>query len=131
MNTQLAEEIIGWFWLGCVVAAVVVLWRRRLRSLLRIAPPLFSYPLSIAWYRLWWDFGWIAPPGFLHGLPGIDGEASYDATHLEMLTLLLLALALLAVITDGILGPKKKPNQPPEPTRLGGPRFCTCRIRST
>jgi hypothetical protein len=111
MNTQLAEEILAWLWLGFVVIAIAARWRRDARLALLVAPFLVSYPLSFSWYRLWWDFGWSAPLRFLHGLPGVDGEASYDATHLEMLAFLIITFWLIAMIAVDIRGVKKKPNK--------------------
>jgi 4-amino-4-deoxy-L-arabinose transferase-like glycosyltransferase len=121
MNTQLAEVILVWLWLGFVVLALAARWRRDARLALLVAPFLFSYPISFAWYQLWWDFGWSAPPRFLHGLPGVDGEASYDATHLEMLSFLMFTFGFIAIVAAYLRSGKKKPHKSAHTTAGSAP----------
>ena len=68
-----------------------VIARRLLRALLLVAgAALLAYSGALLWWDLWMGRAWPGPPALLHALwpTGLDGEASYDVTGLEMFVVL-------------------------------------------
>lgn len=55
---------------------------------------------SVLWWRAWMYRGWPGTPGRLPGLLGADGEAVYDAHHIEMFLVSPAAFTLIAVVVS-------------------------------
>ena len=72
---------------------------KRLKVTLQvIAIILWANVAGIIWWRLWMYHGWIGTPRLIHTPMGVDGEASYNATQLEMSVICgLMAIALLVL----------------------------------